>query len=76
MDNKIIIKINTEYIKLGQVLKLAGITDSGSHSKIIISNGEVKVNEEVELRRGRKIYENDIIKFDSINYIVKYVEED
>ena len=55
------IKINEEYIKLGQLLKLVGAADSGVHAKILILNGEVKVNDEVETRRGKKIHPGDII---------------
>ncbi len=48
------IVINTEYIKLGAVLKMAGIADSGVHAKIMILNEEVKYNGEIEVRRGKK----------------------
>lgn len=48
------IKIDTEFIKLGQLLKLAGVADSGVHAKVIIGNGEVRVNGEVEIQRGKK----------------------
>jgi ribosome-associated protein len=57
-----IIEINSEYIKLGQLLKLSGIADSGIHAKVLILNEEVNVNSEVETRRGRKIYNNDIVE--------------
>ncbi len=48
------LKIHTEYITLGQALKLANLTSSGVESKIVIAEGEVKVNGEVETRRGKK----------------------
>lgn len=54
--------INTEYIKLGAVLKLAGIADSGVHAKIMILNGEVLYNGDVETRRGKKVYDGDVIE--------------
>ena len=57
------IKIKDEYIKLGQALKLAGIVEDGVEAKYAIQDGMVKVNGEVDLRRGRKIYEGDIITF-------------
>jgi ribosome-associated protein len=47
------VKINTEYIKLEQMMKLAGIVGSGSDAKHIILNGEVSVNGGVELQRVR-----------------------
>ena len=59
-----IIKIRDEYIKLGQVLKLAGLVESGVDAKIEIQEGFVKVNGEVELQRGKKIYAGDVIEFD------------
>ena len=59
-----IIKIRDEYIKLGQALKLAGLVDSGVDAKIEIQEGFVKVNGEVELQRGKKIYVGDVIEFD------------
>ena len=59
-----IIKIRDEYIKLGQALKLAGLVESGVDAKIEIQEGFVKVNGEVELQRGKKIYVGDIIEFD------------
>ena len=58
------IKIRDEYIKLGQVLKLAGLVESGVDAKIEIQEGFVKVNGEVELQRGKKIYAGDVIEFD------------
>lgn len=55
------IKISTEFIKLGQFLKMSGIADSGSYAKIFIIEGLVSVNDEVDLRRGRKCYPGDVI---------------
>lgn len=54
-----IISINTEFIKLGQALKLAAIVTSGVEAKFIIGEGQVTVNGEVEVRRGRKLYPGD-----------------
>lgn len=58
------IKIKDEFIKLGQVLKLAGLVESGVDAKIEIQEGNVLVNGEVECRRGKKIYAGDVIEFD------------
>ncbi|WZL81538.1 RNA-binding S4 domain-containing protein [Vallitaleaceae bacterium 9-2] len=58
------IKIDQPFIKLGQVLKLAGIADSGSYAKLFISDGLVQVNGEVDTRRGRKVYPGDVITFE------------
>ena len=57
------ITIRDEYIKLGQAMKMAGLADSGVEAKEAILNGEVKVNGEEELRRGRKLYKGDVFEF-------------
>ena len=51
------IKIRDEFIKLGQALKLAGVVEDGVEAKFVIQDGLVKVNGEVDERRGRKVYE-------------------
>ena len=61
---KNIVKLKEEYIKLGQALKVANIVSSGAEAKFVIGDGLVKVNGETELRRGRKLYDGDIILFD------------
>ena len=50
------IKIKDDYIKLGQALKLAGLVSSGIDAKFVVQDGQVKVNGEVDTRRGRKLY--------------------
>lgn len=57
------IKLREEFIKLGQALKAAGFVENGVEAKIEIQEGNVLVNEEVETRRGRKLYDGDIVKF-------------
>lgn len=54
------ITIRDEYIKLGQALKLAGLAGSGVEAKILIQEGLVMVNGEVDDRRGRKLYPGDV----------------
>ena len=58
------IKIKDEFIKLGQALKLAGVVEDGVEAKYAIQDGLVKVNGEVDERRGRKVYEGDVITFE------------
>lgn len=65
------IKIKDEFIKLGQALKLAGEVSSGIDAKILIQDGKVLVNDEVEYRRGRKLYQDDIFCFDGKEFIIK-----
>jgi ribosome-associated protein len=55
------IKISTEFIKLDQLLKFSGIAETGGHAKDIILNGEVKVNGEICIMRGKKIRSGDRI---------------
>ena len=57
------IVLREEFIKLGQALKAAGLVDNGVEAKYAIQDGLVKVNGEVDTRRGRKIYEGDEVSF-------------
>ena len=51
------VKIKDEFIKLGQAMKLAGMVGSGVEAKIVITEGQVEVNGEVECRRGKKLHD-------------------
>ncbi|BDU49433.1 S4 domain-containing protein YaaA [Haliovirga abyssi] len=68
-----IIEISTEYIKLDQFLKWVNIVGSGVEAKFLIKEGQVKVNKEVELRRGKKLRDEDIIEIDKNIYKIKRV---
>ncbi len=57
------ITIKDEYIKLGQALKLAGLVGSGVDAKFVIQDGQVKINGEVDTRRGKKLYSGDNFEF-------------
>ena len=59
-----IIKLRDEYIKLGQALKAANLVEDGVEAKLVIQDGLVKVNNEVDLRRGRILYDGDVVSFD------------
>ena len=59
-----IIKLRDEYIKLGQALKAANLVEDGVEAKLVIQHGLVKVNNEVDIRRGRKLYDGDVVSFD------------
>ena len=66
------IKITTEYITLGQFLKFASITGSGGETKIFLADYEIKVNSELEARRGKKLRINDVIEVEEFGkYIIK-----
>jgi len=55
------VKINTEFIKLGQFLKYANIVGTGGEEKYFLSNNRILVNGEEENRRGRKLRDGDIV---------------
>jgi ribosome-associated protein len=55
------VTIRGEMIRLGQLLKLAGMIDSGAEGKAILSAGQVLVNGERETRRGRQLVPGDVI---------------
>ena len=57
-------KIKDEFIKLGQALKASGLCESGVDAKFVIQDGLVKVNGEVDTRRGKKLVPGDVVEFD------------
>jgi S4 domain protein YaaA len=65
------VKIETEYITLGQLLKFTGIISFGSEAKTFLNEEEVLVNSEIEARRGRKLYPGYIIKIKNNEYVVE-----
>lgn len=65
------IYLRDEFIKLGQALKATGLCESGVDAKDVISDGLVKVNGETETRRGRKLYDGDIVEFDGEKVVIK-----
>ncbi len=65
------INIDTDYITLGKFLKYVNAVDSGAIAKMVILDGHVLVNDEVEIRRGKKLRNGDRISFDGITYIIK-----
>ncbi|AKN33140.1 RNA-binding protein [Clostridium carboxidivorans P7] len=62
------IEINTDIIKLDSFLKWCGAVSLGSEAKMFIQDGLVKVNNEIEVRRGKKLTKGDIIEFDGETY--------
>ncbi len=56
------IKINTEFIKISQAVKLANVVSSGAEAKAVISDGLVKLNGETVSQRGKKVYKGDVIE--------------
>jgi ribosome-associated protein len=56
------IPIRGEMIRLGQLLKLAGLIDSGAEVKALLADGTVTVNGEPESRRGRQLHPGDVVR--------------
>ena len=61
---QISIREQDEFIKLGQALKKADLVSSGVEAKIVIQAGQVTVNGETELQRGKKFYDGDVFSYD------------
>lgn len=55
------VAIKTEFIKLDQLLKFAGIAETGGHAKEMVAGGEIQVNGETCLQRGKKLRSGDIV---------------
>lgn len=66
------ISINTEFIRLQDLLKLAGLTGTGGEAKVRIQAGEVSVNGEICLQRGKKLREGDTAAFQGRSFQVVY----
>jgi ribosome-associated protein len=62
------ITVNTEIIKLDAFLKWAGAVSLGSEAKILIQGGQVKLNGEIEIQRGKKLKKGDIIELNGESY--------
>lgn len=60
---EISIRENDEFIKLGQAMKKAGLVDSGVDAKMVILDGQVTVNGQTELQRGKKLYDGDVFSY-------------
>ena len=65
------IVLRDDFIKLGQALKAAGLVESGVEAKIVIQNGEVKVNGEVCVMRGKKLHRGDKAEFENSGFIIE-----
>ena len=68
---RIKIHADQEYIELGNLLKVAGIIDTGGYAKVFLIENEVYVNGERDTRRGRKLYRGDAVKVNKTELIVE-----
>ena len=73
MDEKVV--INTEFIKLDNMMKLAGAVDTGGMAKQIIQTGNVKVNGEICTMRGKKMRDGDYFEFQGQKVTLKSTVE-
>ena len=68
---KIKIHDDQEYIELGNLLKVAGIIDTGGYAKMFLNDNEVYVNRERDTRRGRKVRRKDVVKVGKQEIVVE-----
>jgi ribosome-associated protein len=67
-----IIIVKPPYIELGKLLKLLGLISTGGSAEMFLDSNDVKVNNVIEKRRGKKLYLNDIIKIEKQQYKIAY----
>lgn len=67
--------INNEYIQLNQLLKLLGLVETGGEANQRIVDGEVKVNNELEFQKRKKLRQGDVVLFNKIVIIIKGCSE-
>lgn len=67
---KIILRSDEEFIRLDNIIKMSGGVETGGQAKIVIQNGEVKVNGEICTMRGKKMRKGDTAEFDGIIFEV------
>ena len=65
------IKIKEEFIRLDSAMKLASLVSTGGHAKMVIQNGEVKVNGEICTMRGKKLHKGDTVEFENGGFIIE-----
>lgn len=70
-SNTIKFELNDDYIELIKLLKLLNLVESGADAKLVVANGEVKCNGEIELRKRKKVIKGDLITFNYQNIIVE-----
>ena len=65
------ISIKEEFIRLDSALKLSNLVVTGGHAKIVIQNGEVRVNGEICTMRGKKLHKGDKVEFERNGFIIE-----
>ena len=67
-----IIIVKPPYIELGKLLKLLGLISTGGSAEMFLDSNDVRVNNVIEKRRGKKLYLNDIVKIEKQDYKITY----
>ena len=62
--------LRDDFIKLGQAIKAAGLVESGVEAKIVIQDGEVKVNGVVETQRGKKLFGGEVVEYNGSSILI------
>ena len=65
------VKLQDEFIKLGQALKAAGVVESGVDAKFAVQDGLVKVNGQTETQRGKKLVSGDKVEYDGETIVIE-----
>ena len=65
------IVLRDDFIKLVQAIKAAGLVESGVEAKIVIQDGEVKVNGVVETQRGKKLFGGEVVEYNGSSILIK-----
>lgn len=63
--------LRDDFIKLGQAIKAAGLVESGVEAKIVIQDGEVKVNGVVETQCGKKLFGGEVVEYNGSSILIK-----
>lgn len=65
------ISVKEAFIRLDSAMKLAGVVSTGGHAKLVIQNGEVSVNGNTCLMRGKKLVSGDTVEFNGIGFVIE-----
>ena len=65
------ISVKEDFIRIDSAMKLASLVSTGGHAKIVIQNGEVKVNGEICTQRGKKLHSGDKVEYNSNGFVIE-----
>ncbi|KAA9393803.1 RNA-binding S4 domain-containing protein [Kocuria coralli] len=63
--------IRDDMIRLGQALKLGNLVEDGAQARTVIEDGLVKVNGDIEERRGRQLHDGDVVTLNGISIVIR-----